>query len=130
MEHLPARVVRAEPATPESFTTGVTREPLVPAQVGDGLLVTRFRYPPGGHSHWHVHEGEQALLVEEGRMRVRRRDGLTLLVEPGDSLYVAPGEEHWHGATPDTALVHLAFNASGATRWLDPVDDEAYAAGF
>ena len=130
MRHLPARDVRTSGTTPESFTDGVLRQALVPPQSPDGLAVTRFVYPPGGHSHWHVHEGEQAILVEEGRMRVRRRDGTTFLAEAGDAVYVAPGEEHWHGATPDLALVHLALNASGATHWLEPVDDEAYAAGF
>jgi quercetin dioxygenase-like cupin family protein len=121
--------VRTEPASSDSFTSGVVRESLLPAQLPGGLLVTRFVYPPGGHSHWHVHEGEQAILVEQGRMRVVWRDGRGLVVETGDLVYLAPGEEHWHGATPDRALVHLAINASGATHWLGPVDDDAYAAG-
>jgi quercetin dioxygenase-like cupin family protein len=129
VKELRGRDLRTLGTTPESFTSGVLRELLVPPQVEDGLLLTRFRYPPGGHSHWHVHEGEQAILVEQGRMRVGRRDGGALLLEAGDALYVAPGEEHWHGATPDQALVHLAFNGSGPTHWLEPVDDEAYGAG-
>ena len=63
-------------------------------------------------------------------MRVRSRDGVSLVLEAGDALYLAPGEVHWHGATPDRGLVHLALNASGPTHWVGPVDDEEYAAGF
>jgi quercetin dioxygenase-like cupin family protein len=106
------------------------RESLVPQQLPDGTQVNRFVYPPGGHSHWHVHAGEQSILVEQGRMRVRSRDGVSLVLEEGDALYLAPGEEHWHGATPERGLVHLALNASGPTDWVGPVDDEEYAAGF
>ena len=129
MRHLAARDVRTVATRPESFTEGVFREALLPTQVPDGLQVTRFVYPPGGHSQWHVHEGEQAILVEQGRMRVRRRDGGGLLAEAGDVVYVAPGEEHWHGATPDQVLVHLAINGSGPTHWLEAVDEGEYAAG-
>ena len=130
MRHLPAREVRTVATTADSFTEGVLREQLLPTQVPDGMQVTRFVYPPGAHSQWHVHAGEQAILVEQGRMRVRRRDGGGLVVEAGDVLYVAPGEEHWHGATPEQALVHLAINASGPTHWLGAVDEAEYAAGF
>jgi quercetin dioxygenase-like cupin family protein len=130
VRHLSARGIRTEPTTPEAFSGGVLREQLLTMQVPDGMQVTRFIYPPGGHSQWHVHEGEQAILVEQGRMRVRRRHGDGLVVDAGDVVYVAPGEEHWHGATPEQALVHLAINASGPTRWLEAVDDAEYATGF
>jgi quercetin dioxygenase-like cupin family protein len=130
VKRLPGAEVATVPTRPESFTEGVMREALVPPQVPDGTQVNRFIYPPGGHSHWHVHAGEQSILVEQGRMRVRSRDGTAMVLEAGDALYLAPGEVHWHGATPDRALVHVALNANGPTDWVGPVDDEEYAEGF
>jgi quercetin dioxygenase-like cupin family protein len=57
-------------------------------------------------------------------------DGRGLRVGPGDLVYVAAGERHWHGAAPDQFFVHLAFTASGGTDWAEEVNAAAYQHGF
>lgn len=108
------------------FTEGVWHEELLEAQTPGGMRAHRFFYPPGSHSHWHSHVGEQALYVVAGRGRIRKAGEGVFEVGPGDLVYVAPGEKHWHGAVPDQFLVHFAFTASGGTNWLDEVTDDEY----
>lgn len=129
------RIVRptdvvARRADTEKFTTDVWRADVLTTST-DGLRSNRFTYAPGSRSHWHVHDGEQALIVVAGRGLVQweGRD-LAELLQPGDWVHVVPGVAHWHGAVPDEVFVHLAVTASGPTRWLDPVTDDAYRAGL
>ncbi len=115
--------VTALPGDPAKFAGEVTRQTVLPAQRENGLRGDRFAYGPGARSAWHVHHGEQALVVVEG-------DGLIqweVLDEPrpltvGDWIHVQPGVPHWHGAAPDSEFVHLAITASGPTEWRDHVE--------
>jgi quercetin dioxygenase-like cupin family protein len=93
----------------------------------DGLRGDRFVCAPGQRSNWHIHEGEQALVVVEGRGLIAW-EGLEAaqVLAPGDWVHVSPGTPHWHGAVPDDTFVHLAITASGGTLWRGPVDDETY----
>lgn len=93
----------------------------------NGLRANRFTYAPGHRSNWHIHEGEQALIVLSGRGLIQW-EGLETaeILEPGDWVHVSPGTPHWHGAVPDNTFVHLAITASGGTLWRDAVDDAAY----
>jgi quercetin dioxygenase-like cupin family protein len=109
------------------FTNGVWQEELLKAQVSSGMRVHRFFYAPGSHSHWHSHTGEQALYLVAGRARIRKAGEPAFEARPGDLVYVAPGEKHWHGAVEDQFLVHFAFTASGSTDWFERVSDAEYA---
>jgi quercetin dioxygenase-like cupin family protein len=120
--------VRPRAAGEKKFTEGVWHEEILEAQQEAGMRVHRFVYDPGSHSHWHSHDGEQALYGVAGIGLVTRRDGQTLEFAPGDLVYVTPGEEHWHGAAPESLLVHFAFTASGRTHWFEEVTSEEYAA--
>lgn len=105
---------------------GVWRaDPLVTAT--NGLRGNRFTYAPAQRSNWHIHEGEQALIVLSGRGLILW-EGLETaeVLEPGDWVHVSPGTPHWHGAVPDNTFVHVAVTASGDTLWRDAVDDAAY----
>jgi len=110
-------------------TPGVRRASLHAGATPDAVRVDRFFYPPGGHTHWHLHTAEQVLYGESGQGWVqfdgRERD----VLEPGAIVYVAVGLRHWHGAMPDHELVHLAFTAGGDTIWLGEVTAEEYLAG-
>jgi quercetin dioxygenase-like cupin family protein len=106
------------------FTPGVWHEEIVEAQVGGGMRLHRFSYDPGARSYWHEHEGEQAVLVLAGSGRIGKEGEPVLEVGPGDVVYVAPGEKHWHGASPDRLFVHLALTASGGTTWHGEVLEE------
>lgn len=91
----------------------------IDAPDGTALLV---RFPAGARTHWHSHPGGQVLYVTEGAGRVGGRDGSVEDVGPGDLVYTAPGEQHWHGASEEAAVAHLALSF-GATEWHEPVDD-------
>ena len=118
---------RSVDSEPGKFTDGVWQEELLGPQVDAGMRVHRFFYAPGSHSHWHSHTGEQALYVLSGRARVRREGEDAFEAGPGDLVYVAPGEKHWHGAVADQFLVHFAFTASGSTDWFEAVSEDEYA---
>lgn len=104
------------------FTLPAARRDII--QVDDppssALLV---RFGPGGRTHWHRHPAGQYLHVVEGEGRAQSRGGEVMTLHPGDTLYAEPGEEHWHGAARDLAVVHLAFSF-GVTEWLEPASIE------
>jgi limonene-1,2-epoxide hydrolase len=108
-------------------TPGVTRSSLLVGGSADALRVDRFHYPPGGHTHWHIHTGEQVLYGESGRGWVRFEGQERVAIAPGRVAQVPVGVRHWHGAVPDTPLVHIAVTAGGDTEWLGEVTPEEYA---
>jgi len=96
-----------------------------PARVS-GAIVT---FEPGARTAWHTHPLGQTLLVIAGSGWVQREGGNTQEIQPGDVVWFPPGEKHWHGATPTTALTHLAIQellAGKAVDWLEKVSDERY----
>jgi quercetin dioxygenase-like cupin family protein len=115
---------------PEEYFTGTVRiDPLMsppePARVA-GASVT---LEPGARTAWHTHPLGQTLIVTAGCGRVQREGGPVEEIRPGDVVWFAPGEKHWHGASPTTALTHIAIHESqdGKTvDWLEHVSDEQY----
>jgi limonene-1,2-epoxide hydrolase len=107
-------------------TPGVTRTPIVVGASPEAIRVDRFYYPPGGHTHWHLHTGEQILHGESGRGWVQFEGRPRVVVEPGEVVHVPISVRHWHGAVPDEALVHLAVTAGGGTEWLGEVTSAEY----
>jgi quercetin dioxygenase-like cupin family protein len=109
----------------ETFTGTVWRDPVLS---GDGApTVNSVTFPPGARTNWHTHEHGQILVVTSGRGRAGTRDGESTALEPGDVVWFSPGEDHWHGAGPDTVMTHLAISL-GTTSWGDPVTNEDFAA--
>jgi quercetin dioxygenase-like cupin family protein len=96
-----------------------------PARVG-GATVT---FEPGARTAWHTHPLGQTLIVVSGLGWVQREGGAIEEIRPGDIVWFAPGEKHWHGATPNTAMTHIAIaeklNGSPVD-WLEKVTDEQY----
>jgi limonene-1,2-epoxide hydrolase len=109
-----------------NVTPGVQRSSVVTGATPDAVRVDRFFYPPGGHTHWHVHTGEQVLYGESGRGWVQFDGAERDHLDPGAVVHVAVGRRHWHGATPDHELVHLAVTAGGDTVWLGEVTAAEY----
>jgi quercetin dioxygenase-like cupin family protein len=108
---------------PSRFTGRIWQTVMI-APEGDGLSGIRFSYAPGARSHWHVHTGEQALIVLDGRGWIAWEGGNgPQPLAPGDWVHVTPGVPHWHGADAATVFSHLAVTANGDTHWLGPVDD-------
>jgi quercetin dioxygenase-like cupin family protein len=92
-----------------------------------GVTATRRRFDPGARTAWHSHPGGQLIFVQEGRARIQKKGQPIRDLAQGESEYTAPNVVHWHGAAPDTALVHVAVGFGGETKWLDKVTDDEYA---
>jgi quercetin dioxygenase-like cupin family protein len=110
-----------------TFTGRVWADPVLAAEEGVGVNAVFFE--PGARTHWHTHGIGQVLYVTHGEGHVRTRDGRGGRIAAGDVVHVAAGEEHWHGAAPDSYLLHVAISL-GDAEWLDPVTDAEYAAAF
>jgi quercetin dioxygenase-like cupin family protein len=113
------------------FTGSVRIDPLFsppePARVA-GALVT---FEPGARTAWHTHPLGQTLIVMTGLGLVQRESGPIEQIRPGDVVWFAPGEKHWHGATPTKAMTHIAIQEAlngKAVDWMEKVSDEQYRA--
>ena len=98
-----------------------------PARVA-GAIVT---FEPGARTAWHTHPLGQTLIVTAGCGRAQRWGGTMEEIRPGDIVWFPPGEKHWHGASPATALTHIAVQEQldgKAVDWLEKVSDEQYLA--
>lgn len=113
------------PSEPRSstFDGTVWTDPVLPA-TGE-VTVNQVFFAPSSRTHWHRHEHGQILHVTAGRGCIGARDGEPRALEAGDTVWIPPGEVHWHGAGRDSFLLHLAISL-GTTRWLDPVTDTLY----
>jgi quercetin dioxygenase-like cupin family protein len=117
---------------PAEWFTGAARiDPLFsppdPARVA-GNLVT---FEPGARTAWHTHPLGQALFVMSGCGWAQREGGPIEEIRPGDVVWFAPGEKHWHGATDKTGISHIAVQEKldgKAVDWMEPVSDEQYRA--
>jgi quercetin dioxygenase-like cupin family protein len=115
---------------PADWFTGLVRiDPLFsaaePARAG-GALVT---FEPGARTNWHTHPLGQTLIVVSGCGRVQREGEGVEEIRPGDVVVFAPGERHWHGAAPATAMSHIAIQEAvegKAVDWAEPVGDAQY----
>ena len=111
------------------FTGGVRIDPLF--QAPDPALVqgVSVTFEPGARTAWHTHPLGQTLVVTAGCGRVQRDGGKVEEIRPGDVVWIAPGEKHWHGAAPTTAMTHIAIHerqGGKAVDWLEYVSDEQY----
>ena len=111
-----------------TFTGSVWADPVLADPEG-GVNVGSVFFEPRSRTFWHSHGNGQILHVTHGHGRVRARDGSGGTVAAGDVVYSPAGEEHWHGAGPDSYLLHHAISL-GPTTWLEEVTDEEYNKGF
>lgn len=115
---------------PEDWFTGdVWLETTSIPRPGAGLF--RVLFEPGARTNWHTHPEGQFLYVVTGAGRAGTEGGAVVEIEAGDVVFFAPGEKHWHGAGPDTFMIHIAItpalSTDGGTDWLEPVADEEYS---
>jgi quercetin dioxygenase-like cupin family protein len=111
----------SESAGADHFHGSVSRQDYGAFDQPEGTAL-HVSFPAGARSHWHSHPDGQLLYVTDGTGRVGTRDGRTAGIEAGDLVYAAPGEEHWHGASTDEPMRHLALSF-GVTQWFEPVED-------
>ena len=114
----------------EWFTGTVRVDPLFPAQDKAAASAACVTFEPGARTAWHTHPLGQRLVVTAGCGRVQRRGGPVEEIRAGDVVCIAPGEKHWHGAAPATAMTHIAIQeeSEGKTAdWMEKVSGEEYA---
>ena len=117
---------------PKDWFTGTVRiDPLFDASDPGRANGASVTFEPGARTAWHTHPLGQTLIVAAGRGRVQRDGGPIEEIRPGDVVQFAPGEKHWHGASPSTAMTHIAIHEAldGKTvDWMEKVSDEQYGA--
>lgn len=119
----PTRKAAADRFTGDVWVDGITDG----AGPGTATLAT-VRFSPGARTAWHSHASGQTLHVTDGLGVVQSGDGGTIVMRPGDTVYTPPGVWHWHGATPESFMTHLALSiAGGVVDWGEHVSDEEYA---
>jgi quercetin dioxygenase-like cupin family protein len=123
VELQPVRPTVKTPAA--NFTGDVYMTPIYSGSEPSRMTVALVRFAPGARTNWHWHAVGQTLHVTEGVGLVGTRDGGVLRIRAGDTVVCPPGEEHWHGAGPDTWMSHTAISL-GETEWLDEVSAADY----
>ena len=116
----------------ETFTGTVRIDPLNQTSAPARVLAVSVTFEPGARTAWHTHPLGQTLIVTAGCGLVQSAGGPVMKIRPGDVVWCPPGEKHWHGATPTTAMTHIAIveQLDGKTvEWMEKVSDDEYAQG-
>jgi quercetin dioxygenase-like cupin family protein len=111
------------------FTGAVRIDPLFPARQPARTAGNSVTFEPGARTAWHTHPLGQTLVVTAGAGLAQHWGGPVEQIRPGDVVWFAPGEKHWHGASPTTAMTHIAIQEAldgKAVDWLEHVTDEQY----
>jgi quercetin dioxygenase-like cupin family protein len=115
---------------PADWFTGTVRlDPLFQAPEPARVSGAHVTFEPGARTAWHTHPLGQTLIVTSGCGWVQREGGAVEEIHPGDVVWFAPAEKHWHGATAKTAMTHIAIQESlngKAVDWMEKVTDEQY----
>lgn len=115
---------------PADWFTGTVRiDPLVQTSAPARVAAASVTFEPGARTAWHTHPLGQTLIVTAGCGWVQRDGGPVEEIRPGDVVSIPPGEKHWHGATPTTAMTHIAVHEQldgRAVDWLEKVSDQQY----
>src|SRR5215472_652872 len=115
----------------EWFTGTVWQDPIIEAPSPARIRAGRVSFEPGARTAWHTHPLGQTLHVVSGLGRVQTWGGPIREIRAGDTVWIPPGEKHWHGASPTSAMVHIAMQEAldGAhVTWMEHVTDAQYGA--
>jgi quercetin dioxygenase-like cupin family protein len=117
---------------PSDWFTGVVRiDPLFQAPDPAFVQGASVTFEPGARTAWHTHPLGQTLIVTAGAGWAQREGGPVEEIRPGDVVWFSPNEKHWHGATPTTAMTHIAIQEKldgKVVDWMEQVSDEQYQA--
>jgi quercetin dioxygenase-like cupin family protein len=115
---------------PAEYFTGTVRiDPLFSPQEPARVAMALVTFEPGARTAWHTHPLGQTLIVTAGSGRVQREGGAIQEIHQGDVVWFSPGEKHWHGAAPTTAMSHIAIQEKlngSPVDWMEQVTDEQY----
>lgn len=114
----------------EMFTGDVYVDTIAKGEEPSHMRVNTVRFSPGARTAWHSHAVGQTLHVTEGIGLVQSRGGDIVEIRSGDTIHTPPGEWHWHGATPEHFMTHIAMweapSSGPEWEWGEPVTDEEY----
>ena len=116
-------------ANPEWFTGDVWQDVIIEAPEPARLRALKVTFAPGARTAWHTHPLGQTLHIVTGVGLIGIRNGDVKIIKPGDSIWIPPNEEHWHGATSENVMVHIAIQESlngNTANWLEKVNDRDY----
>ena len=115
---------------PSDWFTGAVRiDPLFQAKESTKAAAASVTFAPGARTAWHTHPAGQTLIVTAGVGWVQREGGAVEEIRPGDIVWFPPGLKHWHGASPTTAMTHIAIHEHVNGKfvdWMEKVSDEQY----
>ena len=115
---------------PADYFTGTVRiDPLFNPPAPARAVGASVTFEPGARTAWHTHPLGQTLIITAGAGYAQRWDGPIEAIHPGDVVWFAPNEKHWHGATPTTGMTHIAIQEKRDGKvvdWLEHVTDEQY----
>ena len=114
------------------FTGTVRIDPLFEAAEPARVRGANVTFEPGARTAWHTHPLGQTLIVTSGLGWAQREGGPIEEIRPGDVVWFSPNEKHWHGATPTTAMTHIAIQEAlngEVVEWMEKVTDEEYLSG-
>ena len=115
---------------PDAWFTGTVRlDPLFNPFNAERVQGASVTFEPGTRTAWHTHPLGQTLIVSAGVGRVQREGGPVEEIRPGDVVWFAPNEKHWHGASPTTGMTHIAIQEvkdGKVVDWMEKVSDEQY----
>jgi len=132
MQHMDIKRSGSQPSTkgPEQYFTGTVRiDPLFEAPDPARARSASVTFEPGARSAWHIHPLGQTLIVTSGCGWVQSEGGPKVEIRAGDVVWCPPKEKHWHGATPTTAMTHIAIQEAldgKVVEWMEKVTDEQY----
>jgi quercetin dioxygenase-like cupin family protein len=122
---------RIDPGSPDYFTGAVRIERLHQADAPARVAAASVSFEAGARTAWHTHPLGQTLIVTQGLGWAQREGGPKEEIRPGDVVWFAPGEKHWHGATASSSMTHIAVQEAldgTAVTWLEQVSDADYGA--
>jgi quercetin dioxygenase-like cupin family protein len=121
---------QGEKAPAEYFTGTAWVKNLVAPDDGFNSVIGNVTFEPGARNNWHTHPGGQVLLVTEGTGYYQEKGKRIQLLQKGDVVKILPNVVHWHGATPQASLTHIAISTNiqkGVVDWLQRVTDDEYS---
>jgi len=122
---------KGEKAPADYFTGEVYVQPLAPKTANNNFAIGSVTFEPNARSNWHTHPAGQTLLITEGKGLYQEKGKPVKTLNKGDVILCDPDIEHWHGASPESRMTHVAitnYKGDSNVMWLKPVTDEEYKA--
>ena len=130
MELRAAGTVPTRKASADAFRGTVWQDPIIEAPAPARIRASRVSFEPGARTAWHTHPLGQTLYILSGTGRFQTWGEPVREIRAGDSIWIPPGEKHWHGAAPTMGMVHIAMQEAldeSHVTWMEHVTDEEYA---